>query len=323
VPDGEAWVAGSCGLRGRLTPSGFVDLSAPPRRIRQNTGAQKWDCQGTAFYSSLAASSTNDAYFSGQTRCGLDPNGIWARPIEHYDGKQFHDLPSGPAFSDPHRRSPDVLLLDSERIKAYVLALGDDSHGAPECGVYELSQGRLALLRSCKVPRPDGPGASERFLSIAIDGSGEPWVSGRRFAEGAAEGDGTPFLLHLKGGQWRDEGAPDSGVLTRSADGTLWLFGSKAWLLLADGWHRSDVPVPSGAADFAVESASDVWIATENGLLHFDGAKLSRTPFDSPPPSTAISQVRISGRHIWASSAFFVWELRSSDQPPPQLWDKQ
>lgn len=51
---GEAWVAGSCGLRARLTASGFVNLSAPTRKVHEQIGPMQWDCDGSASYRTVA-----------------------------------------------------------------------------------------------------------------------------------------------------------------------------------------------------------------------------------------------------------------------------
>jgi len=321
LPNGDAWVAGSCGLRGRLTPSGFVDLAAATRRIREKTGALKFDCDGSAFYTAVAARSANDVFLGGQTRCGLDPNGIWPRPVERFDGQQFHELRAGATVDDPRQRAPSLFAIDPR--SAYFLALGDDSGGSPECAVYELEPTRTTLLRACLTPKLDRPSSSERFLSIGLDRDGTLWVSGQRFSSNAAHGGGIPFMLHWAGGHWLEGGPPDSGILTRAADGKLWLFGKQPWALASDGWRTRSVPIPVGAADYAVGDENDVWFATESGVQHFDGRFLKRVPFDSPPTSSSISQIELSAGHLWANSAFFVWELRRPGEAAAPLWEKR
>jgi hypothetical protein len=316
---GEAWVAGSCGLRARLTASGFVDLSAPTRKVHKQVGPLRLDCDGSASYRTVAASSAADAYFAGETVCGLDPNGIWSRPIEHFDGQHFRDLPRATAFREPHERSPDVMLLGTDT--AYVLALGDDWHGSPHCAVYELKRDQLTLLRACVVSGYDRPGPSEQFLSMGLDRAGELWVAARRFAADAADSPGIPLLLHWVGRQWREEGPPDSGVLTQDEDGNLWLFGERVWWLSPNGWQERPMRLPPGASDFAVVNADDIWIAAGDGVVHLTGSAATKVPFDPQPSNASVAHIRAVEGHIWASGPFSVWQLLRTDEPVPAVWE--
>jgi len=313
LPNGEAWLAGACGLRARVTPSTVVEYTAPRRKIHSDIGGMKLDCDGQASYATVAATSATVAYFAGSTRCGLDPNGIFARPIEYFDGQKFRDLPGGVLAKDARQQAPDQLRLGASQ--SYVLARGDDSLGLHECGVYGLSQGRLSLLRACKPPEPGG--TSETFSSLGIDPAGGVWVAAHRFAADAGEGPGTPFLLHIDGLKSREEGPADSGVLTQASDRTLWLFGKKAWRLTPQGWQPSPMPIPSDAHDFAVNNDQDVWLATEQGVLHFDGTALSRVPFAPPDENASTTNITINGGHVWANDNLNVWELLRADEPVP------
>ncbi len=319
VSNGEVWVVGACGLRARLTATGFVDLTAATRHIHQNVGPLNWDCDGVGDYGAVAANSANDVYFSGATKCGLDPNGIFARPIERFDGHAFRDLRTTAAFGDARERSPDVLAVGAGH--TYALALGDDWTGSPRCAVYELHGARIALIRSCPEPLRH-PIATEEWTDLGVDAEGGLWVSARRTPPN--EGESTPFLLHWRDTRWTEEGPADSGILTRGADGTLWLFGSQAWSLAPGdkAWESRPLAVPKDAKGFAVVGPKDIWIAGETGMLHYDGLTLTRVPSEVVHGNETVSLVSAGGGRVWASDGLRVWQLMSDAEPPPTVWDK-
>ena len=320
LSNGEVWVAGACGLRARLTTTGFVDLTAAPRHIHHGAGPSKWDCDGSGAYRAVAANSESDVYFSGTTQCALDPNGIFGRPIERFDGHAFRDLLTTGAFGDARERSPDVLAVGAGH--TYVLALGDDWRGPPMCAVYELHGARITEIRRC----PEvllHPITAEVLTALGVDAAGGLWVSGRRYPPN--DGASTPLLLHWHDARWTEEGPADSGTLTRSADGTLWLFGSQAWSLAPSGkaWEASPLAVPKDAKGFAVVGPKDLWIAGDTGILHYDGLTLTRVPSEVVEGSEGVLLVSASGGRVWASDGLRVWQLMTDSEPAPAVWDKQ
>ena len=67
VGQDQACVVGDCGMRGRLTQQGFIDMTAPalPMRVPQLLGGGT--CPGVACYSSILALSQTEVHVSGRS----------------------------------------------------------------------------------------------------------------------------------------------------------------------------------------------------------------------------------------------------------------
>jgi hypothetical protein len=313
----EAWVVGACALRGRLTSTGFVDLHPAARKIHQRLDLLSWDCDGVAYYHSVVARSEQEAYVAGDTRCGLDPNGIWLRPLERFDGRGFRDVRGPAPFKDAREQSIAQMLLGKSSL--YLLAAGDEWTGPPLCGVYELKAERTTLLRACKQPDPRGDRSNEIFSSLGIDAHGELWISAQRLLPGMPDGaPGIPLLLHRRGARWLEEEPAERGLLRSDAHGELWLFAASAWRLTTGGWQKSPLALPRDVRDAAVVAANDIWLTTAQTVLHYDGDGLRPIPVDELEPDAAL-HVRTRDGGVWLNAERQVWELRSASDALPAV----
>jgi hypothetical protein len=314
VGSDEAWVVGGCGLRGRLTQNGFVDLNAPRVKANGMLGGERWDCEASTDYRSVAVRSPTEVYVSGLIGCGLDPNRVVSRPIEVFDGKEFRTLRGTSPFQKSEGRSPDVLVAGNDSL--FVLALGNDWPGPPACAVYEFKRERWSRLRAC--PRPlYHPGPVEQFTSLGQDPQGRLWISGRRFPADASEKDtGSPLLLKQLGKQWHEVPIGDTGELVTASDGTLWLFGDATWRLDEDSWLKVAASHPADASEFAVVGSADHWAISDTRIYHYDGQHWTAVVFERPDDQTSsFSHIRASKTQVWVHSPLHVWALVPLDRP--------
>ncbi|HEY3495729.1 MAG TPA: hypothetical protein VGK73_13620 [Polyangiaceae bacterium] len=315
----DAWVVGSCGLRGQLAAAGFVDRSAPWQTVRRRNGNVVGECESYVSHSAVLARSAAEAYVASDLRCGLDPSGIWPRPLERFDGKTWKAVRVRSPFRDAHESSPDLLAAGGKG-PVYVAALGDDWHGPPECGVYELGAKDITASKLCRLPPPEIGGESERIASLVVDGSGTLWVSGAVSSREKEGGASKPFLWRRTQGTWHEEPFPDSGRLGTSADGSAWLFGKALWLHGATQWERVPFDLPAGVelVDLALNSAKDIWVADNDRVLHFDGRRFSVVPHEEP--SFPFERIYAKDAGVWVRSQFEVWALeRPNGKSPPAV----
>jgi hypothetical protein len=309
----EAWVVGACALRGRLTPTGFVDLHPAAQKIHQRVDLLSSDCDGVAYYHSVVARSAQEAYVAGDTRCGLDPNGIWLRPLERFDGRGFRDLRGPTPFKDARAQWIAQMVLGKSSL--YLLAAGDEWTGPPQCGVYELRGERTTLLRACKQPDPRGDHSNEIFSSLGIDANGDLWISAQRRLPDMPDGaPGIPLLLHRQGARWLEAEPAEHGLLRSDARGELWLFAANAWRLTPEGWQKSPLALPADLRDAAVVAANDFWLTTAQTVLHYDGDALRPVAVDELAPDSAL-HVHARDGGVWLSAERQVWELRGANDP--------
>src|SRR5260221_10680266 len=103
----------------------------------------------------------------------------------------------------------------------------------------------------------------------------------------------------------------DAGALSIDRGGTLWLLGGGLQQRTGAGWI--DVPLELEQTESSVgvlaRSPKDVFVATSDRVLHFDGESLSAVPLESAGPLPSLQRIRSAGQHVWVSSKVRVWEL--------------
>ncbi|HMJ10576.1 MAG TPA: hypothetical protein VK524_04170 [Polyangiaceae bacterium] len=319
LADGEAWVVGSCGLRGRLTETGFVDLAAAWEKKGRTFANQKYSCPAHAAYFAALARSPRDVYAVGDTRCGLDPNSIWFRAPERFDGRAWHSLAHQGA-----RMVPDVLAAAAAGpVYGLTDRSRDEVRTAPSaCAITVLSAGQSRVLRQCRAARHSTDGSSgeaEHFVSIGVSVSGALWVSGERVTwNGSAERSARLLLRHEKG-LWTEQPFDDMGEIVRAASGELWLIGAAAWQEHEGAWRKVSLQADlHEASDVCVKSPNDIWWLGPNDTWHFDGENTRRVKSESPDDRSSVMRLEMAGPNLYASSQFKVWQLVSPSAPAPK-----
>jgi len=312
VGQGNAWIVGDCGMRGRLTQQGFIDMTAPAMRMPVPQMLGGGTCSGVARYSSILALSETAVHVSGFTHCNLDGNLMWPRPVEVFDGTKFRFAPGGWPFTVRHGRSADVLRAGKESIFALALDVSPRP-GPPDCAVYEFKRSMWSLLRACQLPPIDHPGPSDYFTSMGVDTEGRLWISAEGFA-----GDGgpsVPFLLKLEQGRWHEVPISDSGLLLNGADGSLWLYGHALWHFEGDTWKPISVGLPADTTEIAVVRADDYWAIANDQVVHYDGNRWVRVAIEDEADHRGLGLIRATFTQVWVTSPRDIWQLAKPDQP--------
>jgi hypothetical protein len=212
-----------------------------------------------------------------------------------------------------HESSPDVLVGTEKEL--YTLALGDDWHGAPECGVYRLAKGSWKTERQCLLPTAK-KNESEVFLSIAVAPDGHVWVAGRHH-HGETVVHGAVWEKTPKG--WVEHSVADEKLshVAVGPDGRVWAAGSSLWRFDAGAFHEL-MPTPGGDCQ-SLWVGKEVWLLSGNEpepLLLVAG-QFVKVPVDDREEDF-VAAISGSGSAVWATGKYHVWSLtRDGTAPEP------
>jgi len=324
VGQDQAWIIGDCGMRGRLTQQGFIEMTAPAMRMPVPQILGGGTCPGVAWYSSLLALSETEVHVSGLTHCRLDGNLMWPRPVEVFEGEKFRFMSGGWPFAARHDRSPDVIRAGKDSIFALALGKGPGP-GPPDCAVYEFKRSGWSLLRACQMGPINRPGISDYFTSMGVDTEGRLWISAEGFAEDG--GPSAPVLLKREQERWYEVPIGDSGLLLSGADGSLWLHGHALWHLQGDTWKSTSLGFPGDLTEIAVVRADDYWAIANDQVVHYDGHNWVRVAMEDDADHRGLGLIRATFTQVWVTSPRDIWQLAKPDQPrvavarwtPPKL----
>lgn len=312
APNGDAWVVGGCGLRFRVDANGKVDdFRVPPETTKFVFAGQKSECQGTAAFWGVYARSEHEAFVVGDTRCGLDPNTIWYRPLEKFDGKKWNATKVS-FGKGAHEGLP--WELEGNETVLYTLVEGDDWHGPPECAVHAFAKGAWGKAE-LECPLPKGPEDRVMVLKdLEVTADGTLWVAGQVLMHGQP----TSGMLwkRVKGEKsWTEIPVDDIALSAVSVgtDGAVFAAGKSLWKLTGEKLER----VSEGKEEIAslwVESGSRVWLVREGAPFVYLSDKEQLVELDAPRES--LDRVHGSGKHVWAMSRSGVWQLGDSKTTP-------
>jgi hypothetical protein len=308
LPDGQAWFVGSCGLRFRVDASGKVDdFRAPSETTKFVFAGTPGTCTGTAAFWGVFSRSAGEAYVVGDTRCGLDPNTIWYRPLEKFDGTKWRATKV--AFGQgAHDGLPFELAGNDELL--YTLVEGDDWHGPPECAVHRLVNGAWGKA-ALACPMPKGPTDRVMVLkNLDVTKEGTLWVAGTVFMNGKPT-SGMVWTRAKGDKAWTEIRVDDTELsnVSASADGGVFVAGRSLWKLAAGKFEL----VSTGKDEIAslwAESRERVWLVRNSVPLVWSAGSERAVGVD-PPDS--VSKIHGSGAHVWAMSMHQVWQLRADD----------
>ncbi len=323
LANGDAWVVGSCGLRGRLTASAFDNQSASWATRRFQFAGERHSCPGYVFYYSAVPQGPAAVFAAGDTRCGLDPNTIWFRQPEYFDGRAWRTL--------SHRGQRVVPSSLSAAATGPVYGLvSDEDLDAPDpiashCAITRAVAGQSSVFRACRKPPGQvepGTRQAERFVSLVVTSDGTLWVSGE-YVELSGQGERRkPYLLRYQRARWTEHPFEDSGALIRAGDGSAWLFGSSVWHESDGNWQRVSLNVDlKDARDIQVRSERDLYfIGPAGDVFHFDGQKVARIALVEPDERSSPAKLEAAGEVLLVSSQFKVWQLvRAGTAAPPKV----
>ncbi len=312
LSSGAAWIAGSCGLRALISPRGkLTDYRAPSEDTQFDIAGVKGNCPATAYFRAIFGRSASDAIVTGDRRCGLDPNTIWVTDPLRFDGRKWRRVKTKFFFKNVHDSSPDVLAGNSKVL--YALALGDDWHGAPECGVYRFQNSNWVPDRQCLLPTAT-KNESEQFLAIAVAPDGHVWVAGRHYRGGAVD-HGAVWEKTQKG--WVEHAVADEKLsqVAVGPDGRVWAAGKSLWRL-DDGAFHELTATPEGDAR-SLWVGKQVWLS--NGApWRLVGGKLERVAVDEDEDDF-VAAISGSGSMVWATGEHHVWSLTRDGSAPEPL----
>lgn len=310
LPSGTAWFAGGCGARLRADPRGKVDdFRAPWKSVRFNAYGNVFaSCPGTATFWGIWARSETEAYVVGDTRCGTDPNSIWYRPLEKFDGARWQS--TNVAFgAGPHEGIPWELSGNAHEL--YTLVEGDDWHGPPECGLYRFSKGKWGKAElSC--PRPKQPTDRVMLLtSVDVTADGSLWVAGRVLANGQPQ-SGMVWSRRKAEAAWTETAVDDLALhsVSVAADGSVWAAGRSLWRRNDSSFER--VTKAEQAVDaFWPESSKRVFLVRGGKPFVFIEGRELPIPIEASDDS--LQRIHGSGKHVWAASRSQAWYLAAAD----------
>lgn len=324
LDSGELWVTGNCGLRGRLTPSGFVDQSGGwKKRRRTPMGDEDPICWAYTGYSEILVRSPREIYVIGSDGCDQDPNTIHDGPLERFDGTRWSKV--------TRQDEPPVPTQLAAGASGPIYGLVSDGLPREEAGsvVAELVGGKFRVLRRGKLP---DQGPWEYLVSMEVDASGALWISGARYSEPGSGPEqsvdgadrGSPFLWRYHRGKWTELAFEDKGSLSRDADGHLWLFGRSAWRETDGEWRRMEAINrhlrETSAVSAAARSERDVWWVAPDGLYHFDGDRVTSVPWqrdDVCGMHWHDYAFELAGPRTYLYSDLCVQELIAPGEAPP------
>jgi hypothetical protein len=310
APNGQAWVVGACGIRFRIDESGKVDdFRAPAEDTRFLFAGQKGECKSTASFWGVYARSDHEVWVVGDKRCGMDPNTIWYRPLDTFDGKKWSATKV--SFGKGAHDGLPWELKGNDQV-LYTLVEGDDWHGPPECAVHPFVNGAWGKAE-LECPQPKGPDdrvMELRDLEVTADGT--LWVAGQVLLHGKP----TSGMLwkRAKGEKTWTEIAIDDLVpldVSVGSDGSVFAAGKSLWRRTGETFVRVSEGT-TGIASLWVESAERVWLIREGSPFVYVAGKEQPVEVDSPVDS--FDRVRGSGQHVWAISRSGVWQLRTGDE---------
>ena len=312
LPNGSVWIAGSCGLRGRIDAAGrFHDYRAPSETVKFDIAGVKGSCPATYFFDTILARADDDVWTTGDRRCGLDPNTIWMIDPVHFDGSAWRTVPTRFPSASVHESSPDVLVRAGNDV--FALALGDDWHGAPECGVYRLAKNKWVRELGCVLPTRQND-AVTTFYSIATDTRGGVWVAGRAYRGGAFD---RGFVMERTSKGWVEHVIADDQLsrVAVGADGTVWAAGKSLWRQSGKTFVEQ-LSVPA-------KESNDLWVGDEVWLISgYEPYRLVGQRFEKvladPSDEGSVSTIRGSGKNVWAAGQRVVWSFsRDGSTPEP------
>lgn len=316
LPNGQAWFAGSCGIRVRLDAAGkFDDFRVPWKLVKFNAYGNVWaECPGTASFWGIWARSENEAFVVGDTRCGTDPNGIWYRPLEKFDGKNWSTTKVS-FGKDPHDGIPWELAGNDTEL--YTLVEGDDWHGPPGCAVHRFGAGAWDKPElACPYPKK----AEDRVMmlkNLAVAPDGTRWVVGVVYLDQKPK-TGMVWTRGKGDKAWTEMEVDDLALLGVSVavDGSVWLGGNSLWRKKGASFERLTTTTPQVGALFA-QSSTRVWLARDGKpFVWIDGKEL---PVAIDAADDAIQRIDGAGEHVWASSPMQVWRLEKDTAAIPAV----
>jgi hypothetical protein len=314
LPNGDAWFVGGCGLRFRATANGKVDdFRAPPVGKKFSIAGQVGSCTSTAAFWGVYARSPTEAYVVGDTRCGLDPNTIWYRPLETFDGKSWST--TRVAFGKGAHDGLPWELEGTEQM-LYTLVEGDDWHGPPECGVFRFANGAWGKAE-LECPHPKKPDDRVMVLrDLEVDPSGNVWVAGHVALHGKPA-SGMLWLREHGKKQWNELPVDDVKLASVGvgADGSVFAGGKSLWQRRASAWERVSTDSDE-IGSLWVQSAERVWLARGSRARVFSGG--AEHDVEIVAPGEGIDRVHGAGEHVWAMSRSAAWKLdRDADSAKP------
>ena len=308
LDDGAVWLAGSCGIRGVLDAAGrFTDHRVPWKLFTASLAGTTYSCPATVSSWSVWARASTEVYVVGDKRCGMDPNSIWPIPLERFDGKVWKPLPSKfPGGADPHHQSPDRLAGNARDL--YALALGDDWHGPPHCGLFRYeASGWGKGVKLCKRPKASGD-RFEVFKDFAVARDGTVWVVGQLWKDEQSIGGAAWWFRGKETGQIAVDD-PKLAQVSIATDGTLWAAGTHLWRAAGNAFDRLSSSSEPTEALWA-RSRDRAWLVRAGIPLVFDKNRehpVDVEPADSEAPH--IYELHGAGDHVWALGRQVAWSL--------------
>lgn len=306
LPSGGAWVAGHCGTRVRLDADGKVEDFSEPWQLTSvpvpGYGATI-RCPETASFWGIWARSDHEAFAVSDGRCGTDPNLLWGRPLDRFDGTRWRLTKALPP-AGPHEGIPEQLAGTTREL--YTLVTGDEWHGPPQCALLRYARGSWGKPElTCPPPRtPRDRVMVLKSLAVAADGA--VWVAGQIWHDGKATA-GMLWSRDAGAKKWTETRVDDLELQSVSvgAGGSVWAAGTGLWRREAAGFVRV-APAGEPIASLWAESSTRAWLV-RSGPQVFDGGRVLPVAID--PTQDSVTRIRGSGEHVWAISRGEVWRL--------------
>jgi hypothetical protein len=314
LPSGTAWFVGGCGLRFRVDPEGHVnDFRAPLQTKSFNFGGVRGSCEVTGFFTGVFARSAREVYVVGDIRGGQDPNAIWYRPMELFNGEKWSSTKV--AFGKgAHEGFPWSLAGNGELL--YTLVEGDDWHGPPECAVHRFNKGSWGKAELvCSQPKaPNDRVMKLKSIDVARDGT--LWVVGTVLMNDNPT-SGMVWTRPPEHTEWTEIPIDDVELssVSVSANGAVYAAGSSVWKFEAGKFARVSGSEEAFVDSLWAESSERVWFIRRGKPFLLTGGIEVAVALDSEEePLTGIHGY---GSTVWATSAYQVWQLQTDQVSRP------
>ena len=289
APDGSAWVVGMPSVRLHVTAAGATPFAPVSVSKRCYPPPLTVTCDAYSALSAIAVRGAGEAYVAGGLGCGLDPNCVWSRDLDVFDGSSWRPLP-GSGSTAPEGLRPRTLAVAPESA-LYAIAVHERAPAYPDDeaiakygpgGWRTLRLGmspaalrpfQLAAAEPGKMPPVDPKLEFESYARLDVVGRDVVWVAGALM--------NVRLLVHGS-----VTGGPPDGYQKAAA-----------WRLSQGQWQRFDVPAGQ-LVDISAVSATEAW-AVGDGLWHFKGELVESVPVDLAKGDVLTT--------VWAAPTGEIW----------------